>query len=299
MFAMATMVLCAGYGTRLRPLTDELPKPLMPVGDRPALAHILELLAASGLSTVVANMHHRSDDLVAWARDRRAHADGELALVHEADILGTAGGIAHAADALGPGPALVWNGDILAHDLRPQLVLEAFAAAEAELLWVVAPRPLGEGTVGLDEAGRVVRLRGQRFGTELAGADFLGVQVVAASVRDRLPASGCMVADVALPLLGRGGQIATYSLDSPWHDIGDARGLWKANLDWLRRRAAAEWVGLAAEVSPLATLSRALVGAGGSVSGAGPVEDCIVLPGAHLAAPAAHTIAARHATLRF
>src|SRR6187431_232569 len=61
---LRAMVLCAGLGTRLRPLTDELPKPLVPVGDRPLLAHILERLASAGVERAVMNVHHKPEEML-------------------------------------------------------------------------------------------------------------------------------------------------------------------------------------------------------------------------------------------
>src|SRR5688572_7988597 len=101
----AAMVLCAGLGTRLRPLTDEIAKPLVPIGDRPAVAHVAERL--SSFPSRVINVHHRPDDLERWASARG------IAVSREIDLLGTAGGLEHAAPLLGEGDVLVWNGDIL------------------------------------------------------------------------------------------------------------------------------------------------------------------------------------------
>jgi len=91
------MVLCAGFGTRLRPLTDELPKPLMPVGDRPVLAHIYESLVRRGVREVVVNTHHRASD---FENPIKAYAP-DLQVLHESEILGTAGGVSNAASTLG------------------------------------------------------------------------------------------------------------------------------------------------------------------------------------------------------
>ena len=101
------MILCAGLGTRLRPLTDWCAKPLVPIGDRPALAHILDRLVGT---RAVVNAHHRAADIEAFARARSR----DLLVSVEPDLLGTAGGIAHASPLLGSGDILVWNGDILA-----------------------------------------------------------------------------------------------------------------------------------------------------------------------------------------
>ena len=104
------MILCAGLGTRLRPLTDELPKPLVPVGDRPLLAHITARLRSQGIHQVALNTHHLPrafDSVYEWL-------DVEVKVVHEPEIRGTAGGVAGARRHFSSAPVLVWNGDILA-----------------------------------------------------------------------------------------------------------------------------------------------------------------------------------------
>src|SRR5712672_1949388 len=110
---ISAIVLSAGFGTRLRPLTDELPKPLMPVGDRPMIAHVWDALRSSGIERVVANTHHLAIDFE--HEIRRLGVDIEV--VHEPEILGTAGGVANASAALGAGAILIWNGDVLASAL--------------------------------------------------------------------------------------------------------------------------------------------------------------------------------------
>ena len=103
------MVLCAGFGTRLRPLTDELPKPLMPIGDRPLLAHLYETLVRQGMRQVVVNTHHRAND---FGNQIKIYAP-DLQVLHEPKILGTAGGLSNAASALGVSDVVIWNGDPL------------------------------------------------------------------------------------------------------------------------------------------------------------------------------------------
>src|SRR5688572_24464404 len=97
---LTAMVLCAGLGTRLRPLTDELPKPLVPVGDRSLLAHIARVLAGAGFERLVINTHHLPELFPAAIRELSIEAH----LIHEPVILGTAGGVAGARRFLGRGP---------------------------------------------------------------------------------------------------------------------------------------------------------------------------------------------------
>lgn len=281
----SAIVLCAGFGTRLRPLTDELPKPLVPVGDRSILEHALDALRLFGFTDVVINVHH-----LASVFDRYIE---RLALpvrvLVETEIRGTAGGVAGARAQLREAPVLVWNGDILADP--PLQALLAGATADHFCLGV-APRALGAGTVGLDARGAVVRLRGERFGTETQSGDFVGVLALGAAVRDALPARGCWLGDAALPRLRAGGTVSSVVVTEPWTDAGDPHSLLRANLAWLSRRALSFFVAHDAEVGAQVELLDCVVGAQARVLGTGRLERCVVCPGATVTAPLSDAIIA-------
>jgi mannose-1-phosphate guanylyltransferase len=283
--AASAMVLCAGLGTRLRPLTEWCAKPLVPVGDRPAVAHVIERLASFPVRVV--NVHHRPDELESWARSRG------IAVSREVDLLGTAGGLAHARALLGEGAVLVWNGDILC-DLDPMKLLEEHAA-DATL--AVAPRARGQGAgnVGLDDEGRIVRLRRQSFGDETRSADFIGIHVVGAALRETLPASGCLVGDVYLPALARGARLVARVVDVPFSDIGSLGEYVAANRAWLARRGASEWRADDAEVN--ASIDGSIIGAGARIDA--PAHRCIVWPGAHVREPTDDAIVTPHGRVAY
>jgi NDP-sugar pyrophosphorylase family protein len=272
------MVLAAGLGTRLRPLTDHCAKALVPVGDRPALAHVLDRLRTAGISRVVVNAHHHVDQLRAFALG----AVGlDLGLSEEPHLLGTAGGIAHATRLLGGGDVLLWNADILADVDVPALL----AAHRDEATLVVQPLGRGEGSVGLDEAGRVVRLRKESFADEARGGQFLGIHVLGQALRARLPARGGLIEDVYLPALGRGEVLRAHLFEGPWHDIGTVATYLEANTAWLAARGLSHWLGPGARVADGIVLDRAIVGEGASVTGRGALTRCVVWPGANAVAP--------------
>lgn len=279
---MRAMILAAGLGTRLRPLTDELPKPLVPIGDRPVLAHVAARLAAAGITEAVLNTHH-----LAAAFAGLAGLPLALRVIHETEILGTAGGVAHAAALLGEGDVLVWNGDILAAvDVGALIAAPRTGGAAATL--AVAPRAIGavgDGTVGLGADGRVVRLRGERFGDEIAGADFLGVHVLGAALRARLPERGCLVGDLYLPALREGKRLATLSVAGSWDDIGTVEAYLTANARWLARAGLVAHVGEGAHVDPGVDLTGSVVGAGAVVRGGGALTRSVIWPGARAEAP--------------
>jgi mannose-1-phosphate guanylyltransferase len=292
----AAMVLCAGLGTRLRPLTDHIPKPLMPVGDRPALAHILGALRGAGIDRIAVNTHHRAE---AFDARRAELGSAGLSIVHEPEILGTAGGVRNARGALGDGDVLVYNGDIIAPALDIRALASAWQArGDAAALWVVKPRPGGEGTVGIDQRGGIVRVRGRRFGNETASGDFLGIQILGERLREALPEAGCLVGDVAMPFLEDNGRITAFAFDAEWDDIGSATGLLRANLAWLERRGLTGWAGPGARIDAGVTLASAVVGRGAVVEGRGALADSVVFPGANVRAPIERAIVSPRVTVR-
>src|SRR5437016_5004854 len=120
---MKAMVLAAGLGTRLRPLTFEIPKPMVPVLDRPVMAHILDLLRRHGFGRddVIANLHYFPDTI-------RGYFGDELAYRFEEELLGTAGGVRNCRDFFGDESFLVISGDALT-DIDVTAFMERHRAA--------------------------------------------------------------------------------------------------------------------------------------------------------------------------
>jgi mannose-1-phosphate guanylyltransferase len=281
----SAIVLCAGFGTRLRPLTDELPKPLVPVGDRSILEHAAACLARAGFEQVVLNVSHLASVFERYI--------GLLALraqvVVEPEIRGTAGGVAGARRHLASAPVLVWNGDIL---VEPPIDALLANARSDHFCFGVAPRPLGQGTVGLDADGQIVRLRGERFGQETQSGDYVGVLALGPAVRDALPERGCLFGDAALPRLRAGGRITSVPVTEAWTDAGDPASLLAANLAWLAARELDSFLGAGIEISAGVTVEHSVLGAGARVLGQGRIERCVVCPGATAVAPLSDAIVA-------
>ena len=131
------MVLAAGLGTRLRPLTNLVPKPLVPVANRPLLEYTFALLAAAGVREAIVNAHHLADELERGLRALDA-AGIALHVSRERRILGTAGGLKRAEAFLGGGTFLLLNGDFLV-DLDLRQVLEFHSQQHATATMVLLP----------------------------------------------------------------------------------------------------------------------------------------------------------------
>ncbi len=257
------------------PLTAHLPKPLVPVGDAPVLDHVLRGLHGVARGKVVVNAYHLADALRVGCDPAR------IVVVTEAALLGTAGGVRNAGPWLADADVLVWNGDILAPTLPARELVTAHRERSALATLAVRPRGKGEGNVGVDASGRVVRLRGQSFGTEVRGGEFLGIHVLGAALRELLPAEGCLVGDVYLPQLGQGAHLRAFFTDAPFSDIGSLETYRAANRAWLAARGAASYV----HSTAIATgrTDGSVVGAGAIVRA--DVVDCVVWPGTKVLEP--------------
>jgi NDP-sugar pyrophosphorylase family protein len=283
------MVLAAGLGTRLSPLSTWVAKPLVPIGDRPALAHVLERVRCFG-GPIVVNAHHHASQVAAFLEGE----PDNISISHEKELLGTAGAVHRALAKLGGEDVLVWNADILApldlaalrvrHE-RGEGVGSDRGGSGARATLIVSAAPDG-GNVGVDARGRVVRLRQQtvRAG-EVRGVNFLGVQVIGRSLCAWLPPQGGLIEGFYLPLVARDVEVRVWETTAPWHDIGTVASYLAANVAWLREQGVPSWIAHDAEVASGVTVASSVVGEGASVTGEGRLDGCVVWPGARAVAP--------------
>jgi NDP-sugar pyrophosphorylase family protein len=190
---LKALVLAAGEGTRLRPLTLDLPKAMVPVDGQPILAHMLAWLARHGIRDVAINLHHCLDVITDFFGDGSARGM-RITCSYEDRLVGTAGAARRLAGFLGDGPFLVVYGDVLTDlDLDALLAFHreragADPGAAATLALYRVPNPTEVGLVGLDGSGRITRFqekpRPEEVFTDLANA---GVLVVEPAVLDAIP----------------------------------------------------------------------------------------------------------------
>ena len=142
----SAMILAAGLGTRMRPLTDAMPKPLVPVGGKPLINHVLDRLAAVGVETAVVNVHHFADQIEQHLKPRRAP---RIIISDErADVLGTGGGVVKALPRLGSAPFFLVNSDTLwIDDVKSNLerLADAFRPDQMDALLLLAPTATSVG----------------------------------------------------------------------------------------------------------------------------------------------------------
>ncbi|MDI5892987.1 N-acetylmuramate alpha-1-phosphate uridylyltransferase MurU [Halomonas rhizosphaerae] len=221
---MRAMILAAGLGTRMRPLTDHCPKPLLEVGGKPLIVHHLERLRASGISEVVINVSYRAEQIVAALGDGAAFGM-HIAWSREARPLETGGGIRQALSLLGQSPFLLVNGDVWC-DLEPA-ALPALGDDLARLVLVDNPDHHPQGDFHLDAGGRVHAEGEPRL--TFAGISLLDPALVA----HEAPGAFALA-----PLLRRAmaeGRIGGHHHRGAWIDVGTPERL-AALEQWLQAR---------------------------------------------------------------
>jgi len=314
-FAVRAMVLAAGLGMRLRPLTDRLPKPLVPVLNRPLVERPLALLRAAGIRDVILNVHHLPDALPDALGDG-ASVGLRLAWSREEVLLGTGGGVRRAEAFLRAGdePFIVLNGDsIVEMDLG--VVVAAHRATGALATLVLHPQGW-ERYVPLehDGAGRLLTvpsLAGEREGAHpdhaaarAAGsarrALFTGVQVVEPAVLEALPAEGCILRQGYAPLLARGAHLGAFILpdEAFFSDLGTPESYLACSRALLARGGGGPLVDPSARVEGAVLDAHTVVGAGARVARGVSLQDCVVWPGTEVTEDASRTILAPGIALR-
>ncbi len=249
---MEAMILAAGDGTRLRPLTDALPKALVPVRGRPLLAHVMDRLVAAGATRIVVNTCRHAGQVQAWLA-AHAPAGAEIALSHEPDgPYETGGGLLAAARLFRrEGPILLHNVDVLSRIPLADLLAEhraARARAGDRCLATLAVQDRAsarrllfddDGLMGWERRGDGATAGEEKRVRAAAGPvrslAFAGIQVVEPAILDLTERRGAFpIRDLYLDLAGRGYRMAPFDASvHAWQDVGTA--------ERLRAAEAADW----------------------------------------------------------
>ncbi|MBI5427685.1 MAG: NDP-sugar synthase [Nitrospinae bacterium] len=223
---MKAMVLAAGFGTRLSPLTRFLPKPMFPVMNRPVLEYTLTLLRSCGIREIVVNLHHLSEKVVDHFGDGKA-LGVDLHYSREESILGTAGGIKAAQKFLEDGPFLVVNSDIFV-DIDLRRAIEYHREKKSCLTLVLKPGDSLELFDPIEVApdGRVVHFVGasSRNVPEIASrVTFTGIQIMEPEIFSRIPVGRfCGTTDAVFPgMVEEGLPVYGYIHEGYWNDMGN------------------------------------------------------------------------------
>jgi NDP-sugar pyrophosphorylase family protein len=269
---MRVMIMAAGKGTRLRPITDSVPKPMAPVVNRPALHHILRLLSRHGLRQVVINLHHLPDAIVSYVGDG-SWLGMEITYSHEPKLLGTSGGVKNNEGFLGGGTFLVMSGDALTDiDLTGLIAAHRRNGSIATLAVKEVADPSLYGVLVLDDDQRVM---GFQEKPSLAEARSrlcnCGIYVLEPEIFEYIPAGRFDdFGSRLLPdLLAAGIPFHAEPIDAYWSDVGSLTEYFRGNADALLGRVEVEkpgteirpgiWIGASADIAGSARLEPPLV----------------------------------------
>ena len=229
------MVLAAGLGLRLRPITEKIPKPLVEVGGRTLLDRALDHLAASGVQQAVVNTHYLPEMIEKHVASRQRPA---IDISREDELLETGGGVLKALDRLGGGPFYVVNSDIAWLDGKIpalQRLASAWDDARMDALLLVVPRESagdyeGTGDYFLSAQGA---LRRRKTG-EPAPFVFSGVQILHVRLFDRAK-PGRFSLNLLYDRAEAAGRLYALVHDGAWYHIGSPAGLAQAGRELAKK----------------------------------------------------------------
>ena len=223
------MVLAAGLGERMRPLTDRIPKPLVPVAGKPLIDHVLDRLAAAGIERAVVNVHHLADLIERHLETRKAP---RIVISNERDkLLDTGGGVVKALAAIGSEPFIHVNSDTIWIDgVRPNLerLAGAFDPAPMDALLLLAPVAAsigysGRGDFAMAADGRLKR-RAER---DVAPFVYAGAAVLRPELFRDAPA-GAFPLTALFNRAEAQGRLHGLRLEGVWMHVGTPEAIAKA-----------------------------------------------------------------------
>ena len=284
---MRAVVLVGGLGTRLRPLTTDLPKQMLPILDRPMIEHVVAHLATHGIDEVVLSLGFLPGAFLDAYPDGRC-AGVPLTYAVEPEPLDTAGAIRFAAEDAGIEETfLVLNGDVLTDLAVDELVLfHRASGAEATVSLTPVDDPSRYGVVPTDADGRVTGFI-EKPPADEAPCNWInaGTYVLESSVLQRIPPGRRVsVEREVFPAMADAGTLFGFRSECYWVDTGTPETYMGVQLDLLDgvRGQARTGVDDAAEVHPGATVRRSVIGPGAVVAEGARVCDSVVMAGSNI-----------------
>ena len=271
---MRAIVLSAGYGTRLWPLTEDRTKPAIPILGKPLVGYVAEYLAGYGIDEIVVNLHHRPDSV------RHALGDGsrfgvKLYYVEEPEILGTSGALDNTREFFERETFVVVNGKIIT-DIDLNAALETHRKTNAIATLVLLPNTRRERfSVVETEHGRIKGFGGMPTpdGTGAAPLMFTGIHILEPRIFDYIPRGvfSDSVIHVYPPAIANGETLAAHVASGNWRELSTLRRYLDISVELLQEEGKSLVAGVQSVISPSATITDSIlwddveVGAGARV----------------------------------
>ena len=277
---MRAIVLSAGYGTRLWPLTEDRTKPAIPILGKPLVGYVAEYLAGYGIDEIVVNLHHRPESV------RRALGDGsrfgvKLYYVEEPEILGTSGALDNTREFFERDTFVVVNGKIIT-DIDLHAALETHRSMNALATLVLLPNTRRERfSVVETEAGRIRRFGGMPVDEGPVPLMFTGIHILEPRIFEYVPRGvfSDSVTDVYPKAMANGEIIAAHVASGKWRELSTLKRYLDISVELLKEEGKSLVAGANTLISESATVTDAVlwddveVGAGARVSRAILADD--------------------------
>ena len=295
---MRAIVLSAGYGTRLWPLTEDRTKPAIPILGKPLVGYVAEYLAGYGIDEIVVNLHHRPESV------RRALGDGsrfgvQLHYVEEPEILGTSGALDNTREFFEHETFVVINGKIIT-DIDLNAALETHRSMKALATLVLLPNARRERfSVVETEAGRVTGFGGMPVvdGTEPAPLMFTGIHILEPRIFDYIPRGvfSDSVVNVYPQAIAKGETLAAHVASGKWRELSTLQRYLEISVELLKEKGKWFVAGAGAsiaesaavndsilwdnvEIGAGARLSRAILADNVKINAGEMFQNCVIVP---------------------
>lgn len=287
---MKGFIFAAGFGDRLRPLTDEMPKPLLPVLNLPSICYALSLLKEAGIDQIIINLHYRHKDIIDFFKTNDNFGlDIEFSI--EETILGTGGGFKKCEDMIGDSDVVLINSDLIIDlDVKSLIALHLEKKSPATLVLKKTDKAPVIGPVSVN-GGRIIDFKNFLGTNKTSEYIYTGAGIVSPLIFKYLTSEFSSIVYTGYVELIKNYSIALYEHTGFWHDIGSVDSYWKANIDLitefenLRQRIIPE-LGFAPEIvfpdsniKSSAHVRDSVVGKGVTIGDAAVIERSVLLPG--------------------
>ncbi|MEP6919929.1 MAG: NDP-sugar synthase [bacterium] len=260
---MRAMILSAGYGTRLWPLTEDRTKPAIPILGKPLVGYVAEYLAGYGYHDIIVNLHHRPDSV------RNALGDGSrfgvvLHYVEEPEILGTSGALDNARALLGNETFVVINGKLIT-DIDLAAALETHRKSGAIATLVLLPNKRRERFTMVETTEGLLKgfagMPAPDFPEEDAPLMFTGIQILEQRIFDYIPRGvfSHSTTDVYPQAIANGERIATHVAAGKWYELSTLQRYLDINLSMLGEKGSEVTRGARSVISETADVSHAVL----------------------------------------
>ena len=287
---MKGFIFAAGFGERLRPLTDDIPKSLIPVLNLPSICYSIYLLKEAGIKDVICNLHYKYKDIINFFKENDFFGVSVSFSIEET-ILGTGGGLKNCEKTIGEEEVVIINSDIVMDlDLAGLIDCHKRSASPATLVLRRSERADDIGRISIKE-DRVVDFKNYLGTYPASDLIYTGAAVISPVIFKYLKREFSSVVYTGYVDLIRHHSISYYEHSGIWQDIGDINSYWNANITMMKEVLAMkdrisdvmnmspEIISPASFISNCSVVRDSVIGQDAVIGGQAVVEKSVILPG--------------------